>query len=129
MKKLLLIPFVLTLTACSASSGAKGSAPRDRALLTAEDIQKSGAVEAFTAVQTLRPHWLVKRGSTSFRQTEIVKVYLDGNLMGGPDQLRQITTTSIESIRYMDGLEATQRYGLDHGQGAVLVFTKRGRTD
>jgi hypothetical protein len=128
MKTLLLIPFVVTVAACSANSGAKSSsAPRDRSTLTAEDIQKSGAVEAFTAVQALRPQWLTKRGSTSFRQTEIVKIYLDGNLMGGPEQLRQITTTSIESIRYMDGLEATQRYGLDHGQGAVLVFTKKGK--
>ncbi len=126
MKKLLLIPILVVVTACAGNAGGKSSAPRDRALLTTEDIQRSGAVDAFTAVQTLRPHWLTKRGSTSFRQTESIKVYLDGSLMGGPDQLRQITASSIESIRYMDGLEATQRYGLDHGQGAVLVFTRKG---
>jgi hypothetical protein len=80
--------------------------------------------DAFTAVQTLRPHWLSNRGPSSFRQNVTVKVYLDGNLMGGPDYLRQISIHSISSIRHMDGLEATQRYGLDHGQGAILVVTR-----
>ena len=128
MKKLVLIVLLLAVTACAGGSGSKSSAtPRDRATLTADDIQKTGAIDAFTAVQALRPQWLTKRGSTSFRQVEVVRVSLDGNLMGGPEQLRQITTSSVETIRYMDGLEATQRYGLDHGQGAVLVFTKKGR--
>jgi hypothetical protein len=127
MKKLVLIVLLLAVAACAGSSGNKSSAtPRDRSTLTADDIQKTGAVDLFTAVQALRPQWLNKRGSTSFRQVEMVRIYLDGNLMGGPEQLRQITTYSVETIRYMDGLEATQRYGLDHGQGAVLVFTKKG---
>ena len=126
MKRLLFIPILIAITACSATTGAKSSAPRDRTVLSRDDIQASGAADAFTAVQTLRPQWLTKRGTTSFNQTEIIKIYLDGNLMGGPEQLRQISTHSIESIRYMDGLDATQRYGLDHGQGAVLVYTKKG---
>jgi hypothetical protein len=127
MRKWLLIPILLAVTSCAGGGSGKSSAtPRDRSLLTTDDIQKTGAQDAFTAVQTLRPQWLTKRGSTSFRQAEFIKVYLDGSMMGGPEQLRQITTSSIESIRYMDGLEATQRYGLDHGQGAVLVFTKKG---
>lgn len=126
MKRLLFIPILIAITACSASSNSKSSSPRDRATLTREDIQRSGAVDAFTAVQALRPHWLMKRGTTTLNQSEFIKIYLDGNLMGGPEHLRQISTHSIESIRYMDGLDATQRYGLDHGQGAVLVYTKKG---
>jgi hypothetical protein len=128
MKKLLLATLLVAIAACSAGSGNKSSAaPRDRNTLTAADIEKTGALDAFAAVQALRPNWLTKRGTTSFRAVEYIKIYLDGNLMGGPDQLRQITTNSVETIRYMDGLEATQRYGLDHGQGAVLVFTRKGR--
>jgi hypothetical protein len=126
MKKLLLVPILIAVTACAAGSGGKGSAPRDRAVLSMEDIKKTGSMDAFTAVQALRPQWLTKRGTTSFRITEYIKVYLDGSLYGGIESLRQITTTSVESIRHMDGLEATQRYGLDHGQGAILVFTRKG---
>jgi hypothetical protein len=127
MKIWLPISLIMVVAACSAGSGSKSSAaPRDRSMLTSAEIQKTGTMDAYAAVQALRPQWLTKRGTTSFRNAEIIKVYLDGNLMGGPEQLRQITTSSVETIRYMDGLEATQRYGLDHGQGAVLVFTKKG---
>ena len=126
MKRLFIIPVTIAVTACAAGTGAKSSAPTDRSLLTRDDIQRSGVVEAYTAVQTLRPHWLVKRGTTSINQNESIKIYLDGSLMGGPEHLRQISANSIDSIRYMNGLDATQRYGLDHGQGAVLVFTKKG---
>jgi hypothetical protein len=99
----------------------------DRNVLTVEDLTKTGPQDVYTALQSLRPQWLSKRGSGSILQQETIKVYLDGNLMGGPDYLRQITTHSIRSIRRMDGIEATQRYGLDHGQGAILVFTRPGQ--
>jgi len=55
---------------------------------------------------------------------ESIKVYLDGSLMGGPEQLRQIQVRSISSIRFLDGLEATNRWGLDHGLGAIVVSTR-----
>jgi len=85
--------------------------------------------DAFTAVQSLRPQWLRLRGSTSLRR-ETIKVYLDDALMGGPEQLRYITTSSISSIRFLDANEATQRWGLDHGQGAIVVSTRgQGGTD
>jgi hypothetical protein len=86
---------------------------------------QAGYSDAFTTVQTLRPQWLRQRGALSITQRESVKVYLDGSLYGGAESLRQITTRSISSIRYLDALEATQRYGLDHGQGAIVVSTRK----
>jgi hypothetical protein len=79
-------------------------------------------------VQSLRPRWLRVRGVTSVAGSETVKVYLDGSLLGSPQSLRQISTHSIGSLRYLSGLEATQRYGLDHGAGAIIASTQ-GRTD
>jgi hypothetical protein len=55
----------------------------------------------------------------------MIKVYLDGTLLGGPDQLRQIMIRSITTIRWMDGLAASERWGLDHGAGAIVVSTRR----
>ena len=125
MKTTVMVTAILLAAACSsATKGSGPSAHADRSLLNTEEIARAGAQDAYTAVQTLRPHWLSVRGASSFRQGVTVKVYLDGNLMGGPENLRQITTSSIREIRYMDGLEATQRYGLDHGQGAILVSTR-----
>jgi hypothetical protein len=127
MKGLIAVTMAAASIACS-SGGSKSSsaAPRaDRTLLTMEEITRAGSQDAYTAVQALRPHWLTKRGISSVNMSETIKVYLDGNLMGGPEFLRQITANSISNIRHLDGLEATQRYGLDHGVGAILVFTRR----
>ena len=111
------------LTAC-ASGGAGPESRRDQRALMADELQASGYQDAFSAVQALRPQWLWTRGTTSINQAETVKVYLDGSLMGGVDQLRQIPVRSIASIRHLDGLEATNRWGLDHGLGAILVSTR-----
>jgi len=100
----------------------------DYKLITEEEIQASGYTDAFRVVQSLRPQWLRSRGVTSISQRETIKVYLDGSLLGAPDQLQQITATSISSIRFYDAVEATQRWGLDHGQGAIVVSTRRGAT-
>jgi hypothetical protein len=54
-----------------------------------------------------------------------VKVYLDGSLLGGTESLRQITTRSISTIRYLNGLEASERWGLDHDLGAIVVTTRK----
>jgi hypothetical protein len=126
---LAIMPLLALSVACSASNGGTSRPARDRSLLTLEEINRAGSQDAFTAVQALRPQWLQKRGAGTINLRESIKVYLDGNLMGGPEFLRQITLSSVGEIRHLDGLEATQRYGLDHGQGAILVFTRTGRTN
>jgi hypothetical protein len=116
----------LAVAACASASKTSEKARSDRSTITLEEMHKSGARDAFTAVQTLRPHWLSIRGSSSFHSPEFVKIYLDGSLMGGPEHLRQISIQSITSIKHLPGIDASQRYGLDHGQGAILVFTRPG---
>jgi hypothetical protein len=118
----LLLATLPLLAGCS-SSGQRAGTRMDRNRLDAQEIQAGGFSDAFTAVRTLRPSWLRQRGVSSINLQESVKVYLDNTLVGGPDALRQITVNSINSMRFMDGLEATQRWGLDHGIGAILVFT------
>lgn len=51
-------------------------------------------------------------------------MYLDDSLLGGPDYLKQIAVSSISSIRFVDGLDASNRWGLDHGMGAIVVLTR-----
>ena len=114
---------LLLIAACSTVSGRRGSGS-ERNVITADEMRAAGFADAFRVVETLRPHWLRTRGATTLTGRETVKVYLDDLLLGGPDQLQQITTRSIASIRYLDGNEATQRWGLDHGHGAILVLTR-----
>jgi hypothetical protein len=57
--------------------------------------------------------------------SEQIKVYQDGVPSGGLGSLSQISTAAIISIHYLDGMAATQRFGTDHGNGAILVRTRR----
>lgn len=122
-----LVALVVAMTLGSAgcaSGGGSGRAQGDRRTLGAEEMQASGYQDAYSVVQALRPQWLSTRGTSSFNSAEAVRVYLDNSLMGGVETLRQIPVRSITSMRWMDGLEATNRWGLDHGLGAIMVFTR-----
>ena len=112
---------------CGARSGTGGTARPDPDVISTAEMDGSGHADALSLVQSLRPMWLRVRGASSPAGRETVKVYLDGSLLGGTEALRQISTHSISSLRYMSGLEAAQRYGLDHGAGAIIVSTQ-GRT-
>src|SRR5688572_24064534 len=118
------VAFVMLVGACGSTPGPETPGRADRNRLSNTEIQAAGYTDAFTAVQSLRPQWLRGRGASSMTRNETVKVYLDGSLLGGAEQLRQITTRSINSIQFLDGLEATQRWGLDHGAGAIIVSTR-----
>lgn len=108
---------------CSSASGPR--APRaDVNVITAEEIAGAHQSDAYSLVQNLRPNWLRVRGASSLANPEVVRVYLDGSLLGGTDYLRQIATQSINHLQYLSGVDATQRFGLDHGAGAILVSTR-----
>ena len=115
------------VVACS-SSPRQRTGTRQQRVITMAELDAVRYSTAFEVVEALRPQWLRTRGRTSFRAQESVKVYLDDSLLGDPQQLRQITTRSISSIRFMDGNEATTRWGLDHGHGAILVSTRSDST-
>lgn len=124
---LVVATMVLTM-ACSSASGARPGSASQQRLITTQQIDAIHYSTAFEVIEALRPQWLRPRGRTSLNMRESVKVYLDDSLLGEPDQLRNITTRSIGSIRYLDGNEATQRWGQDHGHGAIMVSTRRDST-
>jgi hypothetical protein len=119
-----ILAFAAILAGCGAGSGTRAEDRQNPRLITAAEMEAAGYTDAFSVVQALRPQWLWTRGTTTVNLQESIKVYLDGSLMGGPEQLRQIQVRSITSIRFLDGLEATNRWGLDHGLGAIVVSTR-----
>jgi hypothetical protein len=116
---------LLLLLAASCSGASRAGTRIDRSSIELPEIREANYPDAFALVQALRPNWLITRGQGSITQREEIKVYLDGLLMGGVEYLKQISTQSISFIRWYDGLEATQRWGLDHGLGAIAVSTRR----
>ena len=90
-----------------------------------EELAQQGTVyaDAHALIRALRPNWLrVRPGSIT--RPEIVRVYRDGAPVGGVDALRFIQCHTIEYVEHMNGIDATQRYGTDHGSGAILVRTR-----
>ena len=116
---------LLALCAACATAGSPGaSGPRkDRDLLSREQIRDTGYNNALDAVQALRSNWLRPKGTDSFAAPTQVQVYLDNNRLGGVETLRGIATSQISYIRYYDGVTASGRWGLGHGQGVIYVST------
>jgi hypothetical protein len=120
------ISWIASALLMGACAGSLSQGRSDRNVISEQELQAAAATDAYNVVQALRPLWLQKRGPSTITLQESVKVYLDGSLLGGPEYLRQIDVLTVSAIRYMDALEATQRWGLDHGQGAIVVVSRRG---
>lgn len=108
----------LVLTASAAPAEAAG--PRD--VVAHEELVASGRTDLFEYVRLHRPHWLRTRGISASGVNEVV-VYVDGNRMGGPRALEHIRPDMAAEVRYLDGREATTRWGTGHGSGVILVST------
>jgi hypothetical protein len=118
---------LVAIGACS-SATQRRSAGRDARLITTEEIDVVRFSTALDVVQALRPQWLRLRGRTSFNLSESVKVYYDNVLLGTSSQLRNVPARAISWMRFLDGNEATTRWGLDHGHGAIVVSTRSDTT-
>jgi len=104
--------------------GASPGVHPDHNLLTEQQLREHHFVTAYEAVAALRSSWLETRGPDSFTAPSQVLVYLDESRLGGVETLRALPMTNVLSIRFIDGIAASARWGLDHGQGVILVSTR-----
>jgi hypothetical protein len=93
---------------------------RERRAISEEEIRESRAADAYALVSRLRPEWLATRGAQSFLESALV-VYLDDVRLGGIQQMRQVPTESLTGARFLDARAATQRYGMGHPHGAIVL--------
>ena len=107
-------------------------------LITAEQIEKSGAQTAWQALKrgapmlTLqedrngRPQSMGRRGRSSFLLDEAPLVMLDGVRVPDFHALDAIDAQSILTILIYDGVEGTTYYGTDAVSGVIVIKTKDG---
>jgi len=128
------LPLSLVLLAALLGSPAAGQRrpPRQRSVITQEEIREANVGNAFDAVQQLRPRFLQARelialprtpGSTA--SAPLVYVYVNDVEMGGVDYLKNIPAELVEEIRYLDSIEAGNRFGASDGRVAIAVTLKR----
>lgn len=118
----LAIALTLGLAGCASGGGSGGDgAPRGTAnrIIRAE-LEPLQQLDAYQAIQRLRPNWLRTRGS------QAPQVMVDGSRQaGGLDVLRSYRAADIEEIRFMSGTDATTRFGTGYDGGAILISTRR----
>jgi hypothetical protein len=95
----------------------------DRAVITRDQILEHRFTTVHDAVQALRSNWLNTRGTDSFTNPGEVQVYLDNVHLGGMATLRGIAASTVQSIRFIDGIAATARWGIGHGHGVIFINT------
>ena len=97
----------------------------DQHLITRDAILSTQYTNLYDVIQALRSNWLRIKAPDSFGKSSALQVYLDTQRLSGVDELRQMAPTNIESIRYYDAVEASARWGMDHGAGAIYILTAK----
>jgi len=133
---------VLVFTACASAhvvpdadrdaTGLRG-APGNR-IISQEQIEKWNAVDALDVVQRGGMGYSVAGSSLRTRRGEgslldrsaVVPLVFVDNIQASATMLRNIPAHTIEHIEFVSALNASTRYGVNGGAGAVLVFTKNG---
>lgn len=124
--------FAVTLLAACASSGSGvpgegANRMGDPDFLLREEILESNQGVAYDVIRNRRPQWLQTRGISTVRQAageQGIVVYLDNARMGFVDSLRRIGLASVQYMQFFTASEATQRWGANHLNGAILVSTE-----
>ncbi len=117
----IIIPIVVA--ACVSSgpqqeSAAAGGADR----ITRAEIDRGQWSDAFELVRTLRPRWVEPRGpDTILGEVGEVQVYIDGMRLGAVDLLRNVPTSAIHRLEWVDPITAAGRWGLGHNHGVIAV--------
>ena len=120
-------PIILALLLASAGCGSARSSTAkrtDRSIITQEQIEQHHFTNAYEAVEALHSNWLITKVTDSFAAPSQIRVYVNATFFGGIETLRTINPNTIRAIQHFDGVAATARWGLDHGQGVILVTTR-----
>jgi hypothetical protein len=116
---------LLVIAAC-ASSGATQVQKSSANEITAEEITRANVLNAYEAVQKLRPAMLRPRqvSSVNGQSKGELLVYVDNNRFGNAETLRQINVASIALLRYYSASEAQMKWGSGHPGGVIEVVTR-----
>ena len=114
-------PLVILAACVTGGEGARG-----RGAITAEELTNTGASDCLEAVRVLRPQWLRSRAAPTPRDPNPEpRVIVDGTPRGTLGELTLISTTDVESIRFLSASDATIRFGTGYAGGAIEVRLKR----
>ena len=116
---------VSMLAACATRPPTDRGVRFDSSELSREELTRYTTVG--DAVRALRSVWLQQRTPvrlSSAGSTNPVWVYRDGTRVGGPEVLRNLSTSEVAEVRYFDAVQASQRWGINHENGVIHVTSR-----
>jgi hypothetical protein len=125
LREAMVILLTVALVGCggSASRATTDAGRSDR--LTREQIGDTAYADLYELILARRGTWLRTRGPDSFRNNSQIQVYRDDVRLGGVEVLRAMHPMEIEYVRFYDPVQASSRWGFDHGAGVIYVATRR----
>jgi hypothetical protein len=124
-------------------------------LITREQIAELKVSSVYQVLEQLHSNWLVSRlpapadrastrmdtsgkaqytadyaasGRSTPGANGGIQVYLDGNRLGGIDELKSIRPADIYNVRRINGVDAQARFGIGHSAGVIYVSTLTTRS-
>jgi hypothetical protein len=111
---------------CAGSGATRGSEAGRTDRITQADIGETAYGDLYELILARRASWLRPRGQDSLNgRSSVVQVYRDDVRVGGIETLRYVHPMEIEYVRYFDPVQASSRWGFDHGSGAIYVVTRK----
>ncbi|MDQ6831707.1 MAG: Plug domain-containing protein [Gemmatimonadota bacterium] len=126
---------MLLATCACASGGAASGAPaaepaasqsRSRSTISGDEIRRTNAADLYDALREIRPGIFISRGKNTPQEgppgtAPLPIVYIDGVRKGDVTALHQVQVGAVRDVLILSGTEATQRFGVGHVSGALLV--------
>ena len=110
------------LIACASGGATAG----DANVITAPELSRSRATNAYDAIRQIRPELLRTRdpGSLVYFKAKRPAVAVDNTLVGGVEVLRAMPLDTVARIEYVSGWKAAKRYGSSLENGVMLIETR-----
>jgi hypothetical protein len=126
------LALLLASAACAPSTqNAPVTTSSNRALITESEIPTTGTETAFELIQRIRPEYLrVKPAQGALgangNNAPAPVLIVNGQRVGGLEDLRSIPASSLLTVRYHTIEEAKRRFGMQYGGGAIeLTYRTR----
>lgn len=118
-----LLVLMISVAACSGSNPSRPQGDPD--LIQRHQVLAGSYATAHDVVRALHPNWLVKRSPAGRNNANNnpIWVFVDGSRYGDISWLRNVPAQSIGSIRRIDGISATTRWGTGYSEGVLYVMT------
>lgn len=116
-------PVLVLLLGVVASSSLEAQGRRDRNRITEQEIAEASASTVWDLVQTRRAMWLPRDQRPTFGgEKASIVVFLDGAQLDGVGDLKQVSTTGVRLVEFLNAGQTRYRLGRYSPNGAIVIY-------